>query len=118
MPTFSIPQWFLPILGSALGLGFYDICKKHAVRDNSVMPVLFFATLTGSLTGWRLGTAGALNRFGQGLGKQQDSWARGMLGSPMAYYQADPLIVTAEGGTFTGGRISLAVHWLEMRLPN
>ena len=41
-----------------------------------------------------------------------------MLGSPMAYYQADPLIVTAEGGTFTGGRISLAVHWLEMRLPN
>ena len=49
MLTFSIPQWFLPILGSALGLGFYDICKKHAVRDNSVMPVLFFATLTGSL---------------------------------------------------------------------
>lgn len=50
MPAFSIPQWFLPILGSALGLGFYDVCKKHAVRGNSVMPVLFFATLTGSLT--------------------------------------------------------------------
>lgn len=50
MPTFSIPQWFLPIIGSALGLGFYDVCKKHAVRGNSVMPVLFFATLTGSLT--------------------------------------------------------------------
>ncbi len=30
-------------------LGIYDICKKHAVRENSVMPVLFFATLTGSL---------------------------------------------------------------------
>lgn len=50
MPTFSIPQWFLPIIESALGLGFYDVCKKHAVRGNSVMPVLFFATLTGSLT--------------------------------------------------------------------
>lgn len=49
MLTLSIPNWFLPIIGSALGLGFYDICKKHAVRDNSVMPVLFFATLTGSL---------------------------------------------------------------------
>ncbi len=46
---FSIPEWFLPIIGSALGLGFYDICKKHAVRDNSVMPVLFLATLCGSL---------------------------------------------------------------------
>lgn len=76
------------------------------------------AELTGTLTGWRLGTAGALNRFGQGLGKQQGSWARGLLGSPMAYYAADPLIVTAEGGTFTGGRIKLAVHWLELRLPS
>ena len=45
---FNFPMWFLPVLGSALGLGFYDLCKKHAVRENSVMPVLFFATLCGS----------------------------------------------------------------------
>ena len=44
--NFSV--WFLPVLGSALGLGFYDLCKKHAVRENSVMPVLFYATLCGS----------------------------------------------------------------------
>lgn len=75
------------------------------------------ATLTGPLTGWRLGTTGATNRFGQGLGKPEGSWARGLLGSPMAYYQPAPLIVTSEGGNFTGGRIRLAVHWLEMRLP-
>lgn len=41
-------SWFLPIAVSALCLGVYDLCKKHAVRDNSVMPVLFFATLCGS----------------------------------------------------------------------
>lgn len=41
--------WMLPILLSALALGFYDLCKKHAVNNNSVMPVLFFATLCGSL---------------------------------------------------------------------
>ena len=40
--------WMMPILGSALALGFYDLCKKHAVRNNTVMPVLFFATLTGT----------------------------------------------------------------------
>lgn len=73
--------------------------------------------LAGTLTGWRLGTAGALDRFGSGLGKQRESWARGILGSPMTYYQPDPLIVAAEGGTFSGGRIRLAVHWLELRLP-
>lgn len=41
-------EWFWPTFISAIGLGFYDICKKHAVKDNSVMPVLFFATLSGS----------------------------------------------------------------------
>ena len=39
----------LPVLASALGLGFYDIFKKHAVRDNAVMPALFFSTLSGSV---------------------------------------------------------------------
>ncbi|MFA7230202.1 MAG: DMT family transporter [Victivallaceae bacterium] len=41
--------WLLPILASAIALGFYDLCKKHAVRDNSVMPVLFFATVSGTI---------------------------------------------------------------------
>ena len=40
--------WAAPILLSSLSLGFYDISKKHAVRDNAVTPVLFLATLAGS----------------------------------------------------------------------
>ena len=47
MPV-SLPAWLLPVLGSAIALGFYDLCKKHAVNKNSVMHVLFFATLCGS----------------------------------------------------------------------
>ncbi len=43
------PVWFLPILGSALALGFYDIGKKMSVDKNSVMPALFFATAAGFL---------------------------------------------------------------------
>lgn len=43
------PQWFLPIIASALALGFYDVGKKLAVDRNSVMPVLFFATFSGFL---------------------------------------------------------------------
>lgn len=42
-------NWYLPTLLSAIGLGIYDICKKHSVKDNAVMPSLFFATLSGSL---------------------------------------------------------------------
>ncbi len=41
-------SWYLPSLISALGLGFYDICKKHAVRENAVMPTLFLSTLCGT----------------------------------------------------------------------
>lgn len=42
-------EWVIPILGSAVVLGIYDVFKKHAVRDNSVFPVLFLATLSGSV---------------------------------------------------------------------
>lgn len=74
--------------------------------------------ITGNLTSWRLGTQGAENRFGEGIGKARNSWARGMLGAPMTYYQPANLLMTATGGNFSGGRVSLAVHWWTMRLPN
>lgn len=73
--------------------------------------------LGGSLTGWRLGSGEAEDRFGKGLGTGRGSWARGLLGVPTAYYEAEHLIMTAENGAFDGGRVRLAVHWLELRLP-
>jgi drug/metabolite transporter (DMT)-like permease len=30
-------------------LGFYDLARKHALRDNAVMPVLFFSIVTSAL---------------------------------------------------------------------
>lgn len=74
-------------------------------------------TLAGSLVTWRLGTSDAPDRFGHGLGKAAGSWARGMLGTPMTYYNGAPLVMTAEGGNFAGGKVRLAVHWLQLRLP-
>lgn len=74
--------------------------------------------LTGSLTTWRLGTPGADNRFGQGLGKAMGSWARGVLGQPVTYFNAANLVLTAEGGNFSGGRVKIAAHWLALRLPS
>lgn len=74
--------------------------------------------LSGSLNTWQLGTPGAENRFGQGLGKGEGSWARGILGQPVTYWQVENLVMTAEGGEFAGGRVKIAVHWLSLRLPS
>jgi drug/metabolite transporter (DMT)-like permease len=42
-------HWIVASLVSALFLGVYELCTKHAVRDNAVVPVLFFSTLTGAM---------------------------------------------------------------------
>ena len=73
--------------------------------------------ITGTLQSWTLGTADGLDRFGRNLGKGQGSWARGMLSQPMTYYDPANLKLTATGGVFSGGRVKLAAHWLELKLP-
>ena len=40
--------WIFASLVSALFLGVYDLCIKHAIRDNAVLPILFFSSLTGA----------------------------------------------------------------------
>ena len=42
-------SWVLASLFSALFLGVYQLCTKHAVRDNAVLPVLFFSNLCSAL---------------------------------------------------------------------
>ncbi|MEO6245075.1 MAG: EamA family transporter, partial [Opitutaceae bacterium] len=40
--------WIAASLVSAFFLGCYDLCTKHAVRDNAVLPVLFLANLSSA----------------------------------------------------------------------
>ena len=42
-------NWIVASLLSAFFLGVYELCTKHAVRENAVVPVLFFSTLSGAL---------------------------------------------------------------------
>ncbi|MFV0292852.1 MAG: DUF2793 domain-containing protein [Paracoccus sp. (in: a-proteobacteria)] len=71
----------------------------------------------GSLGSWRMGTAGALDRFGSGLGIQQGAWARGMLSQPVTYWQPEPILLSATDGDFASGNVRIAAHWLELTLP-
>lgn len=73
--------------------------------------------ITGTLTSWTMGTDGAFDRFGSGLGKQQGSWARGMLSQPFTYWSPTPIVLSATGGQFTAGRLRIAAHWFELTMP-
>jgi len=42
-------SWIVLSIFSALLLGFYDLAKKHALRDNAVLPVLFFGIVTSAV---------------------------------------------------------------------
>lgn len=75
-------------------------------------------TFTGTLTSWRLGVSGGLDRYGSGLGLVQDAWVQGLSGSPQVYYSATPLELTADGGDFAGGQIRLALHVLMLTPPD
>ncbi|NHF72088.1 DUF2793 domain-containing protein [Paracoccus xiamenensis] len=74
-------------------------------------------TIDGTLTSWRMGTDGAFDRFGSGLGIQQGSWARGMLSQPFTYWSPTPIILSATGGQFASGRLRIAAHWMELTMP-
>jgi hypothetical protein len=73
--------------------------------------------ITGTLTSWQLGNPGAVGRYGSGLGLAQGAFARGVLGQPTAFYVPTALQLDATGGSFAGGVVRIAVHYLELSLP-
>jgi len=38
-------------------------------------------------------------------------------GTPLAYYGGSSLLLTAEGGSFTGGAVRLVAHYFELSPP-
>ncbi len=73
--------------------------------------------ITGSLGAWSLGVSGGVDRYGSGLGLAVGSWVRGLTSSPLTYWADTPLELTAEGGSFAGGRVRLAIHLRELVPP-
>lgn len=76
--------------------------------------------VTEAITGaasWKLGVADDPMRYGNSIGVAEGSTVIGPSGAPCAYYGATPVRVSAEGGDFTGGKLRLAIHCLELIGP-
>lgn len=105
----------------------HDIQTGDALSTSTVIPAQSCVIgvtarvteeLTGTLSSWRLGVVGSDNRYGSGFGTAQNSFVRGLTGSPLTYYTDTPLLLTSENGSFTGGSIRFIVHTLQIGLPD
>lgn len=75
-------------------------------------------TAIGGASAFEVGVSGATDRYGSGIGTGAGAWLRGITGSPLSYYAATDLVLTATGGDFDGtGSVRLAVHYAELTLP-
>jgi len=72
--------------------------------------------ITGAAQSWSLGVAGDTGRFGTGLGIALNSWVNGPA-APIVYWEATPLLVSAQGGDFAGGAVRLVIHYANLSLP-
>ncbi|MDP3738125.1 MAG: DUF2793 domain-containing protein [Hyphomonadaceae bacterium] len=75
--------------------------------------------VTEAVTGaasFQVGVSGELNKFGDLLGLSLGSTNFGIIG-PTAFYSDTPIVVTANGSNFTGGKVRLAIHVLQVTPP-
>ncbi len=71
--------------------------------------------ITGA-TSYGVGVNGNTGQFGDLLGITQGSTNIGVIG-PTAFYADTKVRITANGGSFTGGKVRLVIYFLEMSAP-
>ena len=74
--------------------------------------------ISGTLSAWQMGVSGDTSRFGSGMGVSTGSYATGLLGTPSSVYSDTPIVLSAVGGDFAGGTVRVAIHVLQLQLPN
>ena len=62
------------------------------------------------------GVAGETSKFGSALGTTSGSTNVGVVG-PEAFYADTPIVLKANGGSFTGGAVRLAIHYITLGAP-
>ena len=73
------------------------------------------AAITGAAS-YSCGVAGEAGKFGASLGVALNASNIGVIG-PTAFYSDTPVVITAVGGAFTGGKARVAIHLLRVSEP-
>ena len=71
--------------------------------------------ITGA-TSYSCGVSGDAGKFGSALGVAKNASNVGVVG-PTAYYADTPVVITAAGGAFTGGKVRVSMHLMRLDAP-
>ncbi len=66
--------------------------------------------ITGA-TAFGIGYTGSTIAFGSGIGVALNTTNIGLLGNPQGFFENTNVVVTAQGGNFTGGQISYVLYY-------
>ena len=67
---------------------------------------------------WSLGVANGPNRFGNWLSIGKGSEIRGPADPSVVYWSDTPILATPINGSFTKGRVAIAIYYLRLPIPD
>jgi hypothetical protein len=117
----------LTVNGAGLGMDIREeeiVCSGASVTTTIAIPARSIAlavsvrttlAITGAAS-FDCGISGNAAKFGGALGIGLGSTNIGVIG-PEAFYADTPIILTAIGGNFTGGRVRVAIQFLTFSAP-
>jgi hypothetical protein len=114
--------------GAAIGMDIREeeiICSGPTATTSIVIPsrsIVLAASVrtTQAITGassYDCGIVGEQSKFGGSLGVALGSTNIGVIG-PTAFYSDTPIVLTANGGDFTGGKVRVAAQILNFAAPS
>jgi len=95
-----------------------SVTSTITIPDRAIVLAVSTRTVTAitGATSYDCGISGTPNKFGGALGIATGSTNVGVIG-PQAFYAATPIVLTANGGSFTGGAARIAVQYLLPSVP-
>ncbi len=100
------------------GLSGASVTSTITIPDRAIVLAVSTRTVsavTGAIS-YDCGIAGEPAKFGGSLGVAAGSTNVGVIG-PQAFYAPTPIVLTANGGNFTGGDVRIAIQYLLPTAP-
>ena len=100
------------------GLSGASVTSTIAIPDRAIVLAVSTRTVSAvtGATSYDCGIASEPAKFGGSLGLAVGSTNVGVIG-PQAFYAATPVVLTANGGSFTGGDVRIAIQYLLPTAP-